>query len=111
MQEHYEHNKSDHEDPLPTSTLIVIILFAVSLVVTILGVTTVTYLTDEEEVVRKQVAPQLVDFEILNARQLEDLEGPARLKIYENEFEEEEAAVVIPIEQAIDIVVAEAGER
>ena len=108
MAESYEHNLGDHEDPLPGPTWTVGIVGGVALAVSLLGVSALLYdMMGEERQVKILDAEVPTAVEVLHAQQLQRLQGPPRLELRPGNLEGE-ASLVIPIEDAMRLVVQEA---
>lgn len=103
MTDIHEHNPHDHEDPLPGPSWMVGILGTILLVVIVLGLTALFYDANNriiDEVVITAVPQELLDLKALQQERLDK----AHLDIFD-----EEIALVIPIEQAMELVVEEFG--
>lgn len=103
MTDIHEHNPHDHEDPLPGPSWMVGILGTILLVVIVLGLTALFYDANNRiinEVVITAVPQELLDLKALQQERLDK----AHLDIFD-----EEIALVIPIEQAMELVVEEFG--
>ena len=112
MSDHHDHHDDiliDQEDPAANPTWLMMALFVALFVVTIIGVAAINYKFDFDEMERKEIDAAMVEADNMTAQQLTKLEGPAHIREYENEFEEVEQAIVIPIDQAIDLIVTEAA--
>lgn len=106
MSEVYEHNPEDHEDPLSGPTWLMGVIGAVLLLVIILGLTALYYGASQEEMREKVYTRDYPDLVELRAQQRARLTG-------EPHWEEREVnmeivrALVIPIDQAMDLVAEE----
>ena len=105
---HFEHNRSDHEDPLPAPTWLVGFIAVVLLVVIFLGLTSIYYGAMEEELVVKDYEVEPAERLKLHEAQMVRLEGPARWErtVVDGQVTER---LVIPIEDAMAKIVEEAG--
>jgi hypothetical protein len=117
MTDTYEHNPNDHEDPVAGPTWTVSIVGAVLFVVSVLGVAALYYnVVSEEEVAKRYEDPPadetrqkpLTDLQQLDREQLARLDGPVRI---ERRVEVPEGALVIPIDQAMELIIEEAGQE
>ena len=104
MSDSYEHSPGDHEDPLAGPTWVIGVAGTAILIATVLGVTALFYDVADREIVTKeeQTGPKPAD--VMREAQL------SRLEISRKELRTETgdvAAVVIPIEQGIDLVIPE----
>ncbi|MHC4991565.1 MAG: hypothetical protein ACYTGC_11355 [Planctomycetota bacterium] len=109
MSEIYEHNPEDHEDPIPAATWLIGFIGAVLLVIIVLGLTSLFYGADAEELERKVLAQTPIDRDRLEQTQLAWLEGPPRRVVTQQDGEIVDDQIVIPIEDAMARVVAEMG--
>jgi hypothetical protein len=108
MSDQFEHNLGDHEDPLPGPTWIIGILGSVLLAVVVLGVTALFFNADARMIDTKVMEQAYPQFETLKEAQLARLQGPPRkVEVVENDKVVE--TVVIPIEQAMQKLVAKAS--
>ena len=109
MTEVFEHNPGDHEDPLPGPTWMVGLLGTVLLTVIMLGLTALYYNAEHQEDTIKVIQRDPAELENLRAVQFARLTGEPRLeeRIAENFQVVEE--IVIPIDEAMRLVVEEAG--
>jgi hypothetical protein len=110
MTDVYEHNPSDHEDPLTGPSWYVGLVGALLLVVTLLGLTALYYNTKTKETEEKVIAEFPIELEKLLADQEERLTGPAHREV-RDEAGEQITALVIPIEDAMQLVAKELGAR
>ena len=106
MTDRYEHNIDDHGDPAASSTWLVGFIGVVLLVVTMLGVTALYY-----NVKAAEVDTQVVQVEI---DEVTDARARQELRLTDSPHWEERddsgeivRALVIPIERAMELVVAE----
>ena len=116
MTEVFEHNVGDHEDPLPGPTWIVAFLGIVLLSVIMLGLTALYYNAQTTETTRKVVVRDPMELENLRAQQKAQLtRGPEwveeKVKVEGQDKEQVVPALVIPIDQAMDIVVREYARK
>lgn len=107
MTDTFEHNSGDHEDPVAGPTWTVSIVGAVLFVASVLGVAALYYDVLAEEEVVKVYEPAEAEIAELQKQQLARLEGPIRNEI---RLGAEGGALVIPIEQAMELIVEEAGQ-
>lgn len=114
MSEVYEHNPSDHEDPLTGPTWIVAFLGAVLLTVITLGLTALFYNAQSQEEERKVILHDPMELGNLHARQREQITGTPRW--VEQQIEVEGSApqltrsLVIPIDRAMELVATEQSQ-
>lgn len=108
MSDSYEHNPGDHEDPLAGPTWVVGIAGFALVAVCALGVAALMYGVFDREVEIKVDDQPVIAREIVRAEQHARLEGPPRREI-RTENPDGEESLVIPIEEAMSIVVAEAA--
>lgn len=114
MSDTFEHNPGDHEDPLPGPTWIVAFLGVVLLSVIMLGLTALFYSAQTEEETVKVVKRDPEELVKLRATQQAQLTGVPRLveekiKVEGQQQEQIAQALVIPIDQAMKLVVQEAS--
>ena len=110
MSDYFEHNPSDHEDPLTAPTWMVGFIGVVMLLVVFLGLTALYYgAVQEEEEFKDSLIP--LQIETLRAEQLARLNAPPHLEVTVVDDEVTERRIVIPIDQAIDLVLSEEGSR
>lgn len=114
MTDVFEHNPGDHEDPLAGPTWIVAFLGAVLLAVIMLGLTALMYnaVADEEKV--KVVERDPEELQTLRQQQLAQITGKPRwveerVVVPGSEQEQVMQALMIPIDDAMALVVKEAG--
>ena len=110
MTEVFEHNPSDHEDPLTGPSWYVGLVGGLILVVTLLGLTALYYNEKADETEKKVVAEFPAELEKLRDGQRERLTSPAHREV-RDEAGEQITALVIPIEDAMQLVVKELGAR
>lgn len=113
MSDVYEHNPSDHEDPLPGPTWMIGFIGAVLMVVIVLGITALYYSAKQEEVVVKVVEAEPVELVVLRRQQEEQLHvtrWEEREDVDPSGETVEVRSLVIPIEQAMEAVVEEQGK-
>lgn len=108
MTDIHEHNPGDHEDPTPGSTWLVGIVFTVIFAIIVLALTALTYNVDREEIQRKVVDVEPLERQQLRVAQEEKLHGEPRW-VEQIENDQVVRALVIPIDQAMDLVVQEMG--
>ena len=103
MSDIHEHNLEDHEDPLPGPSWMIGILGTILLVVIVLGLSAMyydAYSRVENQAVITAMPQELLD---LNAEQQK------RLDTAHKDIFDEEIALVIPIEKAMELVADEYG--
>ncbi len=110
MSDAYEHNPGDHEDPLAGITWFVGFVGSVAFVVTTLAVWALYYNVKGEQVEESFVAPAREEVAELKRSQQALLAGPPRW-IEVDESGETVRRYIIPIEQAMELVVQETGGR
>jgi hypothetical protein len=107
----YEHNPGDHEDPLPGSTWLVGGAGTILLAVVLFAVTALFYEANQQEFNVVYVNQPAAAFKALQARQEAVLHQPAkwveRPRIAAEPDGEKERVFVIPIERAMELIVAE----
>lgn len=115
MSDTFEHNPSDHEDPLPGPTWIVGVLGAVLLTVIMLGLTALYYNADAREEAEKYVERDNAALLELQAQQHAVLQAGPRLREVSELDAQGNARVVqalsIPIDQAMRLVIEESSSR
>ncbi|MCI0364247.1 MAG: hypothetical protein L0Y44_10960 [Phycisphaerales bacterium] len=114
MDQSLEHNPGDHEDPLSGPTWMVAFLGAVLLAVIMLGLTALYYNANTQEETIKVITRDPDELVKLRQEQLAQIQGPPRyveeiVPVEGSEEGKREKALVIPIEQAMELVVKEAG--
>ena len=110
MSEVFEHNPGDHEDPRAGLTWAVGFVGSVAFVVTTLAVWALYYNVKGVQLEESFVAPARQEVADLKRSQQELLAGPPRwIKV--EEAGEEVRRYVIPIEQAMGLVVQETDRR
>lgn len=107
--DHHEHNPGDHEDPLVGSTWMVGFLGAVLLIVIVLGLTALYYTAAGDEFERKVADQTAEEVLLLNSTQELRLTSEARREI-DMLGEEEVERIVIPIDDASKLIIAEYGD-
>jgi hypothetical protein len=111
MSEVYEHNPSDHEDPLTGPTWIVAFLGTVLLTVITLGLTALFYNAQAQEEEQKLILRDPMELGNLQAHQREQITGTPRWVeqqvVVEGSAPQLTRSLVIPIEQAMELVAAE----
>ena len=110
MSEVFEHNPGDHEDPLAGITWFIGFVGAVAFVVTTLAVWALFYNVKGAQEEESFIAPARSEILELKASQQELLTGQPRY-IDVDEAGETVRRWVIPIEQAMELVVQENGGR
>ena len=114
MTEVFEHNPDprDHEDPLTGPSLYVGLVGGLILVVMLLGLTALYYneKTSETQSSKKFVATIPAELEKLRADQKKRLTSPAHREV-RDEAGEQITALVIPIEDAMQLVLEELSAR
>ena len=109
-----EHNIGDHEDPAAGQTWMVSFVGTALLIVIFLGLTALYYNYAAFEAEQKVLARQPVEFEKLQREQAAQLQGEARWVARASEDPEnlvKEQHLVIPIEQAMELVTREYGQQ
>ena len=101
-----EHNLDDHEDPEHFSTLLVGLVGAVMLAVTVMGVTALYYNMKAVKVVEQVINRQRLEPVEHYGAQAALLAGPPRW-VDRDEQGTQTRAYVIPIDRAMELVVAE----
>src|SRR5688572_11056808 len=114
MDQSLEHNPGDHEDPLSGPTWMVAFLGAVLLAVIMLGLTALYYNAKTQEETVKVITRDPDELVKLREQQSAQIHGPSRyveeiVTVEGSEEGKRERALVIPIEQAMELVVKEAG--
>ena len=112
MTETFEHNPGDHDDPLTGPSWYVGLVGGLLLVATLLGLTALYYneKTGEAQSPDKIVAKIPAELADLRALQEKRLTSPAHREV-RDEAGEQITALVIPIEDAMHLVVKELGAR
>ncbi len=110
MSEVFEHNPEDHEDPRAGITWFVGFVGSVAFVVTTLAGWALYYNVKGEQVEESFIAPAREEVAELKRSQQAMLEGPPRW-IEVDEAGEKVRRYVIPIEQAMGLVVQETDRR
>ena len=107
MSDVFEHNPGDHEDPLTGPSWCVGLVGGLILVATLLGLTAMYYNMVTEEEVEKVIIVGQEELELLRREQSMHLTGSAR---WEERLVDGEVviALVIPIDQAMQLVVRDA---
>lgn len=111
MSEVFEHNPGDHEDPLTGPTWIIGFLGAVLLVVIMLGLTALFYSATHQEEQKKVVERSPQELNDLLNKQWAQLHVATPRWVIDPSLDEGQPPVkrlVIPLEQAMEIVVKEA---
>ena len=111
MSEVYEHNPGDHEDPLPGPTWIISLLGAVLLAVIGMGLTAVFYNAQSDEEIRKVQVREPEELNNLRAAQTARLHAAAHWEKSKDVDGKDQMALIIPIDQAMDKVVQEYGQK
>ena len=106
MSDAYEHNPDDHEDPVAGLTWFLGLIGVLLMVVTVLGLTALYYTVKAQEVEVQFIGPERLEVIELRARQEELLQGPPR-RVVREELGETVEALVIPLDQAMQLVVEE----
>jgi hypothetical protein len=104
----YEHNPEDHDDPTAGFTWLLGLVGVLLLVVTILGLTALYYNVKADMFQRQVVSAEREELLELRRGQEALLAGPPRY-LERDEQGETVRAYIIPIEQAMEIVVREAN--
>ncbi len=110
MSDVFEHNPGDHEDPRAGITWFIGFVGSVAFVVTVLAVWALYYNMKGEQVQESFVAPAREEVAELKRSQEALLAGPPRY-IEVDESGETVSRYIIPIEQAMQLVVQETGGR
>jgi hypothetical protein len=108
LTEVYEHNPDDHDDPTAGFTWLMGLVGALLLVVIILGLTALYFNVKAEMFQRQVVSAERLELQALRREQEALLAGPPRF-IEREQQGETVTAYIIPIEQAMEIVVREAN--
>ena len=108
MTEVYEHNPGEHEDPTAGFTWLMGLVGVLLLVVVILGLTALYYNVKAEMFQRQVVSAERWELLELHRPQEALLAGPPRY-IERDQQGETVRAYIIPIEQAMEIVVRDAN--
>ena len=103
MSDVFEHNPGDHEDPLAGPTWTIALILVVLMAVSLLGVAALYYDAVDAERAVKVLDLPVYDVELARVTQEARLQGPVRL---ERRIEGEDS-LVIPLDQAMDLVVEE----
>lgn len=111
MSEQYEHNPGDHEDPVAGSTWLVGMVGAVLLTVIILGLTALLYQVQDEEMIEHVILAEPEELIRLRAEQQKQLNDPPRFQERPagEDGSEMVRSLVIPIDQAMEIIAKEQG--
>jgi hypothetical protein len=110
MSEVFEHNPGDHDDPLPGPTYLIGLLGAVLLIVIGLGITALFFNADQAEIIRKVVDRDPMELENLRSQQQALLTASPHWESYQVEDQsgvKDVTALVIPIDQAMELTVKE----
>lgn len=107
MSDVFEHNPGDHEDPLAGPTWTLGIIGIAMLAVSVLGVAAIFYDRSRVEDDVKVLAKPTVQLEDLRNQQLARLGGEVRIE----KRSADEESLVIPLEQAMTLVVEDAQRR
>jgi len=107
MSDVFEHNPGDHEDPLAGPTWTLGLIGVIIFVVCVLGVAAIFYDRDRIEENAKVLEQPTLELEELNARQVARLGGDVRIE----KRTPDEESLVIPLDQAMKLVVEEARRR
>ena len=110
MTETFEHNPEDHEDPVSGQTWLIGFLGALVLVAMMLGLTAIYYNAKARQIEKVVVTPERLEVRQLLQEQEALLAGPPRWVTRDDAAETVEA-LIIPIEWAMELVVAEAEDR
>src|SRR5262245_15750546 len=112
MSEVFEHNPGDHEDPMPAPTWIIGLLGAVLLVVIGMGLTALFFNAQTQTDVRQVVDPDSPRLEALRRSQIARLHADPHWQISTNiTTNEQEKALIIPIDRAMTLVEKEYGPK
>jgi hypothetical protein len=106
MSDVFDHNPSEPDDPAAAATWVVSLVGVLLLVATILGVTAIYYNVKATEVEEAVLALPYKTVETMRSRQEALLQGPPRRVTRVDETGEVEV-LVIPIDRAMELVVAE----
>lgn len=106
MTEVFEHNPDDHEDPASGPTSLMGLVGALLLVAILLGITALWYNVKAEEVHTQVVAQPRREVQDMRKSQLALLQREPQWVTRQGETGEVRA-LVVPIERAMEIVVAE----
>ncbi len=110
MTEVFEHNPGDHDDPVTGQTWLIGFLGALVLVAMMLGLTAIYYNAKAREINKVVIIPERQEVRQLLQEQEALLAGPPRWVTRDDAAETVEA-LIIPIEWAMELVVAEAEDR
>ena len=105
MSDVFEHNPDDHEDPAAGPLFLVAALGTFLFIVTVLALTALYYNQLNMEVDSKEIRAPNQEIEDLRAEQQARLDEP-----HLDQFEDE-IALVITIDQAMEIITEEYGDR
>ena len=111
MSEVYDHNPEEHDDPSAGPTWLTTVVGVLLLVATVLGTTALYYNVKAGEVEREVIARPFDAIGTMRKNQLARIEGTARKVTRVGENGEMEEAFLIPIDRAMEIVVAEHQKR
>ena len=109
MSEVFEHNPDDHDDPSAGPTWLMGGVGAILLVATVLSVTALYYNVKAVEVQDQVISRPILSVQQLRREQEQLLTAPARW-VPREEVSGTVQALVIPIERAMEIVIAEQGQ-
>jgi hypothetical protein len=108
MTEHHEHNPGDHEDPVTGPTWLIGVIGVVLMIVIVLGLTALYYNAQAQVTHDRVMTAEIRELREHRERQHAQLAGPPRWET--REFVGEETDVyVIPIDDAMKLVVEEYG--
>lgn len=108
MRDIYDHNPADHDDPAAAPTWTIGIVSVVLLAATTLFVAALFYFVYQGELEEKYIQPTSIELDMLNAEQRARLAGEPRIELRpENADAEQPESIVIPIDQAMDLIVEE----
>lgn len=108
MSETFDHNLGDHDDPVAGPTWFLGLVGAVLMVVTVLGLTALYYNMKAGEVEVEVIDQPRLDVLELRRQQEQLLAGPPR-RVTRDEQGKTVEALVIPIQQAMELVVEESN--
>ena len=102
----YEHNVGDHEDPLAGPTWLIGVLSMILLSVIVLGVTAMYRHARTERDTERQVLQPAERLALLKQQQLAQLQTEPQRQEFKV-GEETVTRIIIPVEDAIDLVIEE----
>lgn len=106
MSEVFDHNPGQPDDPVAATTWLVSLVGVLLLVAIVLGITAIYYNVKADKVKQEVLSQPYETVEAMRAQQEALLQGPPRRVTRMGETGEVEA-LVIPIDRAMELVVAE----